>query len=128
MIWAQPGHLTHKPSGTRLALAVGEAAIGVRVFLNQAIGAAYQKSVNGGLAGPWHVVAGAGPGAANPLHQVVDRLFTGVGIELRRFDDQQRRRVVVEEKVVVGLVELAQVVGIGVEGGALGISGPSPQA
>jgi hypothetical protein len=41
MICEQPGHLTHKPSGTRLAFVVE--AIGVRVFLNQAMGAAYQS-------------------------------------------------------------------------------------
>ncbi len=37
----QPGHLTYSPSGTRLALSGG--AIGFRVFLNQAIAAAYLK-------------------------------------------------------------------------------------
>ena len=36
MICAQPGHLTHRPSGTRLALS-SAGAIGLRVFLNHAI-------------------------------------------------------------------------------------------
>src|SRR5438552_17675750 len=37
MTCEQSGHLTIKPSGTRLAFAFGAAAIGLRAFLNQAI-------------------------------------------------------------------------------------------
>ena len=37
----------------------------------------------------------------------------GLGIELRGFDHQQRRRGVVEEEVLVRLVQLAQVLGVG---------------
>jgi hypothetical protein len=40
MAWEQPGHFTHRPSGTRLAFAFAR-AIGFRVFLNQAIEADY---------------------------------------------------------------------------------------
>jgi hypothetical protein len=37
MIWAQSGHFTQSPSGTRLGFSAVDDAIGVRVFLNQAI-------------------------------------------------------------------------------------------
>src|SRR5689334_22280358 len=37
MSWLQPGHLTQRPSGTRLGFSAVEEAIGFRVFLNQAI-------------------------------------------------------------------------------------------
>ncbi len=37
MSWTQPGHLTQRPSGTRLGFSADEDEIGVRVFLNQAI-------------------------------------------------------------------------------------------
>ena len=45
--------------------------------------------------------------------QLVERGIVGFGIELRRLDDEQRRDGVVEEEVLVGLVQLAQVVLVG---------------
>src|SRR6266567_4698764 len=37
MIWAQSGHFTHSPSGTRLGFSFARVRIGLRSFLNQAI-------------------------------------------------------------------------------------------
>src|SRR4029453_14444648 len=63
MICEQPGHFTHKPSGTRLAFAA--VAIGLRAFLNQAIGGAYQTHV--GLRPPPRLVACGAPSPSSSL-------------------------------------------------------------
>src|SRR5262245_60296319 len=42
MAWEQPGHLIHRPSGTRLALAFFD-SIFLRAFLNQAIQGSISK-------------------------------------------------------------------------------------
>ena len=44
MIWEQPGHLTHRPSGTRLVFSFDEGAMGFLVFLNQAIGQSLHRT------------------------------------------------------------------------------------
>ena len=56
-------HLTQRPSGTRLGLA-GSAAIGLRVFLNHAMEAAYSKKSM--VAGPEQGSRNLGARAMNP--------------------------------------------------------------
>src|SRR4051812_29064778 len=105
MICAQPGHLTHSPSGTRLGFSLP--AMGVRVFLNQTITGQLSIVQAWWSAGPRHVVAGSRAHPAYLTDEVVDRFLAGVDVELRGFDDEQRRGGVVEEEVLVRLVQLA---------------------
>ena len=59
---------------------------------------------------------------ADLLDQIVERLVAGVRIELRGLDDEQRRGVVVKEEMVVRLVQLPQVVVVGLERDGFGVA------
>src|SRR6185503_5054752 len=50
MTWAQSGHFTQRPSGTRLGFSFAGAAIGFRVFLNHAIRDSLTGRRAGGIA------------------------------------------------------------------------------
>src|SRR5687768_2292930 len=101
MMASQSGHLTHSPSGTRLALS--GAAIGLRAFLNQAMEGAYKFRVRGAkcgvpgfalstnpaprtshsaLSGSRHVVPSPFPHPIDLPDEIVERLVTGFRIEL----------------------------------------------
>src|SRR5689334_3739135 len=102
MACEQPGHLTQRPSGTRLADAF-DGAIGLRAFLNQAIRAtAYHFGLRISDCGlrisrlfrPRDVVARARAHAADLLDEIVKRLVARLRIELRGLDHEERRGVV----------------------------------
>src|SRR5262245_43432937 len=115
MICAQPGHLTHSPSGTRLAFSP-LAAIGFRVFLNQAMKGSAYHSLR-----PRYVVTRARGHLLNLPDEVVHGILADVPVELRGLDDEERRGVVMEEEVMIGLVQFLQIVGIWLEPVAFGI-------
>ena len=113
MICAHPGHLTQRPSGTRLGFSAVADAIGFRAFLNHAIRPTLARSkARAGRPLP----PSSARSTACPLHrpdlpdQIVERLVARLQVDLRRLDDEQRRGRVVEEEVLVGLVQLAEVV------------------
>src|SRR5438445_750026 len=62
------------------------------------------------------------------LDEVVERLVAGVRVELRRLDDEQRRRVVVEKKMMVRLVQFAQVPVVGLQRDRFGIEAAAVHA
>src|SRR5687767_7671069 len=62
MIWLQDGHLTHSPSGTRLSLFA--ASMGLRTFLNQAIGGRVAR-VSSAVCGLQSGGLGAGRGSCS---------------------------------------------------------------
>src|SRR6186713_3135757 len=109
MACAHSGHLTHSPSGTRLAFS--GAAMGFRTRLNHAISWTDYREP-----GPWaSLVSGTGHVIARPARhplnlpeQIVERRVGPGQIDMGRFDHQQRRRRVVEEEVVERLVQLGQ--------------------
>src|SRR5437870_4219111 len=111
MIWAQSGHFTIRPSGTRLGLSWPATGLRpfVRSFFHHAISAQLIKfRPEGGRAnrlirrrpGARDVVLRARSHQANLPDQIVERLVARFRVELRGFDDEQRRGGVVKEKMM----------------------------
>src|ERR1700704_6403883 len=76
----------------------------------------------------WHVIPRAPVETPDLAYEIVHGLVAGLQIELRGFNDEERRRGIMKEEVLVGLVQLADVAGIGVECLALGILRPIAEA
>src|SRR5688572_1364765 len=63
---------------------------------------------------PRHVISRPSFHRPDLANEIVERLLTGVEIEVRSFDDQERRRAVVKEEVLVRLVQLPDVLRSGI--------------
>src|SRR5690349_12838635 len=68
-----------------------------------------------------HVIAGSPVEGADLTNQIVDGLVARLQIYLRGLDDEERGGRIVKEKVLIGLVQLAKVVGRRKQRGALRI-------